>query len=101
MTKHEVNSIIELVKENDLYCNVELETDERYLLGDIVIYSLLVVHVYADEKKNTALITLQIDLDPKSETYYLDDISGSYDEDIRDRIFPISQYCKHLINRYM
>lgn len=101
MTKHEVNSIIELVKENDLYCNVELETDERYLLGDIVIYSLLVVHVYADDKKNTALITLQIDLDPKSETYYLDDISGSYDEDIRDRIFPISQYCRQLINQYM
>ena len=101
MTEQEINSIIELVKENDLYCNVELETDERYLLGDIVIYSLLVAHVYSDERKNTALITLQIDLDPKSETYYLDDISGSYDEDIRDRIFPISQYCRQLINQYM
>lgn len=101
MTKHEVNSIIELVKENELHCNITLETDERYLLGDIVIYSLLVAHVYADEKKNTALITLQIDLDPKSETYYLDDISGSYDEDIKDRMFPISQYCRQLINQYM
>lgn len=101
MTKHEVNSIIELVKENDLYCNVELETDERYLLGDIVIYSLLVAHVYADEKKNTALITLQIDLDPKSETYYFDDISGSYDEDIQKHALSVCRYCKDLIARYM
>ena len=101
MTKHEIHSLIELVKENDLYCNVELETDERYLLGDVVIYSLLFAHVYADEDKDDSVITFQINLDPKSETYYLDDTSGSYDEDIKDRIFPISQYCRQLINQYM
>lgn len=101
MTKHEVKSLIELVKENNLYCEVELETDERYLLGDIVIYSLLVVHVYANEEKDKSVITFQLDLDPQSETYYLDDISGSYDEETQGRTFAISQYCRQLINQYM
>lgn len=101
MTEQEIRKLLNLIKNQNLFCDIDLETGETYLLGDIVIYSVLVAHVYADDKKNTALITLQIDLDPKSETYYLDDISGSYDEDIKDRLFPISQYCRQLINQYM
>ena len=101
MTKHEVKTLIELVKENDLYCDVELRTDERYLFGDIVIYSLLIANVYADEEKDDSIIIFQLDLDPKSETYYLYDTSGSYDEDIKNRMFPISQYCRQLISQYM
>ncbi len=101
MTEQEIRKLLNLIKNQNLFCDIDLETGETYLLGDIVIYSVLVAHVYADEKKKTALITFQIDLDPKSETYYLDDISGSYDEDIKDRLFPISQYCRQLINQYM
>lgn len=101
MTEQEIRKLLNLIKNQSLFCDIDLETSETYLLGDIVIYSVLVAHVYADEKKDDSVITLQIDLDPKSETYYLDDISGSCDEDIRNRIFPISQYCRQLINQYM
>lgn len=101
MTEQEIKELIKLIKENGLYCETELETNERYLLAGEVMYVCWVLHVYADEEKDDSIITLQIDIDPKDETYYLSDTSGACDKEIKDKAFPVVQYCKHLIQKYM
>lgn len=101
MTEQEIRKLLNLIKNQNLFCDIDLETGETYLLGDIVIYSVLVAHVYADEEKDDAIITLQIDLDPTDGTHYLSDTSGACDKEIKEKAFPIVQYCKHLIRKYM
>lgn len=101
MTEQEIKDLISLIKENGLCCETELETNERYLLAGEVMYSCWILHVYADENKGNSIITLQIDINPIDETYYLGDTSGACDKEIKDKAFPVVQYCKHLMQKYM
>lgn len=101
MTEQQIKSCISLIKENGLYCEIELTTDEKHLLGGEVMYSCWVLHVYVDENKDDLIITLQIDVDPTDETYYLSDTSGACDKEIKEKAFPVVKYCKHLIRKYM
>lgn len=101
MTEQEVRKLLNLIKNQNLFCEVDLETDETYLLGDIVIYSALVAYVYADEEKDDLAITLQINLHTTDGTHYLRDTSGACAKEIKEKAFPVVQYCKHLIRKYM
>lgn len=101
MTEQEIRKLLNLIKHQNLFCNINLATCETYLLGNIVIYSALVANVYADEEKDDSVITLQIDLDPTGGAYYFNDTSGACDKEIKEKAFPVVQYCKNLIQKYM
>lgn len=101
MTEQEIRKLLNLIKKQNLFGNIDLDTDETYLLGDIIIYSALLAYVYADEKKDDSVITLQINLNPTDGTYYLRDTSGECDKEIREKVAPVVQYCKRLIRKYM
>lgn len=101
MTEQEVRELLQLIKKHNLYCNLELETDDTYLLEDAVRYSLCVANIYADKKKDRVIITMQLNISPESQTYYLDDTSGSFSEDIQKHALSVCRYCKDLIARYM
>lgn len=101
MTEKEVRELLQLIKSQHLFCNIELETDETYLLETATRYSSCVVHVYTDEDKERDVIIMQIDIDPKSQTYYLDDRSGGFNKDIQKHALFVSDYCKNLITRYI
>lgn len=101
MTEQEIKELLQLVKNHNLYCNLELETDDTYLLEDTVRYSMCVAHIYADKEKDKTVIIMQLDIDPRSQTYYLDDSSGSFSEDIQKHALSVCRYCKDLIARYI
>lgn len=101
MTAQEIKELLQLVKNQNLYCNVELETADTYLFDDTVGYSLCVAHIYADKEKDKTIITMQLDINPKSQTYYLDDISQRFSKDIQKHALVVSDYCKNLITKYM
>lgn len=101
MTEQEIKELLQLVKNQNLYCNLELETDDTYLFEGTLRYSLCVANIYADKEKDRVIITMQLDIDPKSQTYYLDDISRRFSKDIQKHALVVSDYCKDLIARYM
>lgn len=101
MTENEVRELLKLIKNHNLYCNLELETDDTYLFENTVRYSSCTAHIYVDKEKDMVVMTMRLDIDPENQTYYLDDTSGRFGKDIQKLALFVSDYCKDLIARYM
>lgn len=101
MTEKEIKELIQLIKDNELYCRVDLETNETELSQDGLSYCEVMVHVYKDDEYKQDILTFQIILDDSNETYYLDDTSSQYGEEIVRKIFAVNDYCKYLMKMYM
>lgn len=101
MTEQEVRELLQLIKNQNLFCDIELETDDTYLFEDTVRYLSCVVHVYAEKEKDRVVINMQLDMNPEDETYYLNDMSGRFGTDIQKHTLPVSDYCKNVIARYI
>lgn len=101
MTEQEVRELLQLIKNQNLYCDLELEIDETYLCENTPIYNSCLVHVYADKEKTRVVITMRLNVNPENQTYYLDDISGRFSKDIQHHALFISDYCKNVIARYI
>lgn len=101
MTESEVRELLKLIKNHNLYCNLELETDDTYLSEDTLRYSFCSAHIYTDKDKDIVIITMRLDINPENQTYYLDDTSGRFSEETQKLALPVCRYCKDLIARYV
>lgn len=99
MTEKEIKELVQLIKDNELYCTLELEADETELSEDGMSYSSVAVHVCDD--RHRGIIKLQIMSDEDSETYFLDNESYQYGPEVTRQANPINKYCKGLIKKYM
>lgn len=101
MTENELRELIQLIKDNELYCRVDLETNETELSEDVLSYSSLAVFVYKDEHCITEVLKFQMILDSDSETYYFENMSYKCDGETTRKANNVVSYCKYLIKKYM
>lgn len=101
MTEKEIKELVQLIKDNELYCTIELEADDTELSEDGMSYSSVVVHVCDDRHRSRDIIKLQIILDEDSETYFLDNTSYEYGEETIRKANAVNKYCKGLIKKHM
>lgn len=101
MTENELKELIQLIKDNELYCRIDLETNETELSEDGMSYSYARVRVYRDEQHIHDIFQLQLIADPEGETYFLENESCQHGEDVMRQANSAIKYCKHLIKKYM
>lgn len=101
MTEKEIKELIQLIKDNELYCRVDLETNETELSEDGMSYSYVRVRVYRDEQHIHDIFQLQLIADSEGETYFLENESYQHGEDVMRQANSAIKYCKHLIQKYM
>lgn len=101
MTEKELKELIQLIKDNELYCRVNLKTNETELSEDGMSYFEIRVRVYRDEKYIHDVFQLQLISDSNGETYFLEDKSCQHGEDVMRQTKMAVKYCKYLMAKYM
>lgn len=101
MTEKELKELIQLIKDNELYCRVNLETNETELSEDGMSYSEIRVRVYRDKQHIHDIFQLQLIADSDGETYFLENESCQHGEDVMRQANSAIKYCKGLIKKYI
>lgn len=101
MTEKEIKELIQLIKENGLFCKVDLETNETELSEDGLSYSYTRVRVYRDKQHIHDIFQLQLIADSDGETYFLENESCQHGEDVMRQANSAIKYCKGLIKKYI
>lgn len=101
MTEKEIKELIQLIKENGLFCKVDLETNETELSEDGLSYSYTRVRVYRDKQHIHDVFQLQLISNSNGETYFLEDESCQHGEDVMRQTKMAVKYCKYLMTKYM
>lgn len=101
MTDKDIKRLIKLIKDSELYCRVNLETNETELSEDGMSYSAIRVRVYRDEKHIHDVFQLQLISDSNGETYYLDNESCQHGKDVVRQANDAIKYCKYLMKKNM
>ncbi len=101
MTEKELKELIQLIKDNELYCRVDLETNETELSEDGLSYSEIRVRVYRDEQYIHGVFQLQLISGSGGDTYFLEDESCQHGEDVMRQTKRAVKYCKYLMAKYM